>query len=287
MPGTLFVVGTPIGNLEDITLRALRTLREVDLIAAEDTRRTSKLLARYEIRRPLTSLREHNEVAESRRLVARLSAGESVALVSDAGTPGISDPGARLVSTARAAAIPVVPVPGPSAVATALSVSGLANNTHLFLGFPPSSGIARQEWFERASAEPGVVVAFEAPHRIRRTLLDLRDVGSNRLIAVFRELTKFAEEYIEYPTQAEAAVASLREQGEFTIIMGPSEGLAEPVAPEGLIASMVGRMVELAHFDQEESLVMVSRHLDLPIRVVRKAVKKARIAASQRERASP
>src|SRR4249920_1407926 len=136
-PGTLFVVATPIGNLEDITLRALRTLREVDLIAAEDTRRTSKLLARYDIRKPLVSLHEHNEHRERVRLVGRLQAGEQVALVSHAGTPGISDPGAPLVRAAREAGIRVVPIPGPSAVAAALSVSGIDLAEFAFMGFPP------------------------------------------------------------------------------------------------------------------------------------------------------
>src|SRR5690348_4824846 len=129
MPGTLFVVATPIGNLEDVTFRALRTLREVDLIAAEDTRRTRKLLSHYDIHRPLVSVREHNEARESARLVSRLARGESIALVSDAGTPGIADPGARLVAAARAAGVRVVPIPGPSAVTAALSASGFPADT--------------------------------------------------------------------------------------------------------------------------------------------------------------
>ena len=139
MPGTLFVVATPIGNLEDFTFRGVRTLREVDLIAAEDTRRTAKLLAHYDIKKPVVSLREHNEVRESTRLVARMLAGENVALVSDAGTPGIADPGARLVAAARASDVRVVPIPGASAVAAALSATGLPGDQFLFLGFAPSA----------------------------------------------------------------------------------------------------------------------------------------------------
>src|SRR5678815_494423 len=135
MPGTLFVVATPIGNLEDLSFRALRTLKEVDLIAAEDTRRTAKLLAHYAIRKPMVSLREHNEHRETPKLVARLAAGESIALVSDAGTPGISDPGQFLVQAAREAAIKVSPIPGPSAVMAALSATGLAADSFVFLGF--------------------------------------------------------------------------------------------------------------------------------------------------------
>src|SRR5690349_17841426 len=133
MPGALFVVATPIGNLEDLTFRALRTLKEVDLIAAEDTRRTSKLLSHYEIRKPMVSLREHNEVRESPRLVARMAAGESVALVTDAGTPGISDPGARLVAATHAAGLKVTPIPGPSAVTAALSASGFSADSFVFM----------------------------------------------------------------------------------------------------------------------------------------------------------
>src|SRR5262245_47875860 len=166
MAGTLFVVATPIGNLEDLTFRALRTLKEVDLIAAEDTRRTSNLLARYEVRKPLVSLREHNEHRESDRLVAQLLAGKSIALVSDAGTPAISDPGALLVRRARSRGVRVVPIPGPSAVAAALSVAGLTSEHFVFMGFPPSSGKARSAWFESARIETRPIVFFEAPHRI-------------------------------------------------------------------------------------------------------------------------
>src|SRR5580765_2190222 len=153
MPGTLCVVATPIGNLEDLTFRALRTLREVDVIAAEDTRRTAKLLAHYEIRKSMVSLHEHNETRESPRLVARMLTGESIALVSDAGTPGIADPGATLVSAARAAGVPIVPIPGPSAIAAALSVSGVSGSEFLFAGFPPSSGQAREEWLDQVGQE--------------------------------------------------------------------------------------------------------------------------------------
>jgi 16S rRNA (cytidine1402-2'-O)-methyltransferase len=162
MPGTLFVVATPIGNLEDLTFRALRTLKEVDLIAAEDTRRTSKLLAHYEIRKPLVSVREHNEAKSAARLVERLAAGESIALVSDAGTPGIADPGARLVAAVRAAGLPVIAIPGASAVAAAISICGFDASEFVFMGFPPPGGTARADWFERLDAETRPVVFFEA-----------------------------------------------------------------------------------------------------------------------------
>src|SRR6185295_9846181 len=166
--GTMFVVATPIGNLEDITVRALRVLREVALIAAEDTRRTSHLLARHAITTPTTSLHEHNEAAKSASLVARLERGDSIALVSDAGTPTVSDPGGQLIRGALDAGIRVEPIPGPSAVLAALAASGLPTGSFTFLGFPPTKSKARTEWFERARRVAGTLIFFEAPHRIRR-----------------------------------------------------------------------------------------------------------------------
>src|SRR5436309_13168116 len=173
MPGTLFVVATPIGNLEDITVRALRVLREVAIIAAEDTRRTAHLLARHAIVTATTSLHEHNEARKSPAIVARLVAGESVALVSDAGTPTVSDPGQRLIATAINAGIRVEPIPGPSAILAALAVSGVAGDAFTFLGFPPTRSKDRAIWLEHACTAGGTVVFFEAPHRIERTLRDL------------------------------------------------------------------------------------------------------------------
>ena len=199
MPGTLFVVATPIGNLEDLTFRALRVLREVDLIAAEDTRRTAKLLAHYEIRKSMVSLHEHNEHRETPRLIERIQGGATVALVTDAGTPGISDPGSKLVERAHAAGLHVVPVPGPSAVTAALSVSGVDGSTFLFLGFPPSSGAARSRWIDRLAEESSPVVFFEAPHRIRRTVTALI-AKVNRPIFIHRELTKIHEQLAVSPS---------------------------------------------------------------------------------------
>src|SRR5215510_11323112 len=163
MPGTLFVVATPIGNLEDITVRALRVLREVSVIAAEDTRRTAHLLARHAISTPTTSLHEHNESKKAPTLIARLQKGDDVALVSDAGTPTISDPGGHLIRLAIDAGLRVEPIPGPSAVMAALAVSGLPTETVTFLGFPPTLAKPRNEWFQRARAIGGTVVFFEAP----------------------------------------------------------------------------------------------------------------------------
>ena len=216
--GVLYVVATPIGNLEDLTFRALRILQEVDLIAAEDTRRTARLLAHYQISKPLTSLREHNEARETPRLVQQLRAGSRVALVSDAGTPAIADPGARFVRDARAAGVSIVPIPGPSAITAALSISGLQASAFTFLGFPPASGSSRRHWFERLAQVEDVVVFFEAPHRVHRTLADLADISVNRPIYVHREITK-VHEYFGESTESEPIV----DRGEFTIVVGPSD----------------------------------------------------------------
>ena len=170
MAGTLFVVATPIGNLEDITARALRVLGEVALIAAEDTRRTARLLARYAIRTPTTSLHEHNETTKSRTLIARLERGESIALVSDAGTPTVSDPGQRLIRAAIEAGVRVEAIPGPSAALTALAASGIQADTFTFLGFPPTRSTARAQWVSELGSAGRPVVFFEAPHRIVSTL---------------------------------------------------------------------------------------------------------------------
>jgi 16S rRNA (cytidine1402-2'-O)-methyltransferase len=217
MPGTLFVVATPIGNLEDITLRALRVLRDVAVIAAEDTRRTAHLLARHAISTPTTSLHEHNEAKKSASLVGRLLGGDDVALVSDAGSPTISDPGGDLIRAALDAHVRVEPIPGPSAAMAALTVSGFSTESFTFLGFPPTQSKNRNEWFERLRTVGGTVVFFEAPHRIRRTLTDLLHYAGDCRIVLARELTKAHEELVR--GQINAVLASeLTEKGEFTVI---------------------------------------------------------------------
>jgi 16S rRNA (cytidine1402-2'-O)-methyltransferase len=217
MPGTLFVVATPIGNLEDITVRALRVLRDVAVIAAEDTRRTAHLLARYDIRTPTTSLHEHNEWQKSESLIARLRAGEDVALVSDAGTPTVSDPGAHLIRTAVGAGINVEPVPGPSAVMAALSVSGLSTEAFAFLGFPPTRSKDRQAWFETLLQIEGAVVFFEAPHRVRSTLEELRRSAGDIPVVVARQLTKIHGELVR-GSVSEVLPQLKNERGEFTVV---------------------------------------------------------------------
>lgn len=223
MAGTLFVVATPIGHLEDISARALRVLREASLVAAEDTRRTGNLLRHFGIPTPLVSLHEHNERARADQLIASLHRGQSVALVSDAGTPAISDPGAELVARARAEGIRVNAVPGANAVAAALSVAGLREGSFAFLGFPPVKSKDRKEWLAKARRlhQDVALVVFEAPHRIARTLKDLDGVVK-RPIIVCRELTKLHEETVEGPA-AELAMRFASAQGEFTVVVPAAE----------------------------------------------------------------
>jgi 16S rRNA (cytidine1402-2'-O)-methyltransferase len=222
MPGILYVVATPIGNLEDVTFRAIRVLREVAVIAAEDTRRTARLLQHYSISTPTTSLHEHNERARTPSLISRLTRGESIALVSDAGTPVVSDPGALLVAAAHAAGIRVEPVPGPSAALAAVSASGLPAEQVLFVGFPPYRSIARKAWLERLRDEHRVIVFFEAPHRIRDTLTDLLAIFGDRIAAIGRELTKAHEELVVTPISLH--LERLTEpRGEFTVVVSGAD----------------------------------------------------------------
>jgi 16S rRNA (cytidine1402-2'-O)-methyltransferase len=194
--GTLYVVGTPIGNLEDISLRALRMLKEVDLIAAEDTRHTRKLLSHYGITTPLTSYYDQIETSKAPALVAQLQAGKTIALVSDAGTPGIADPGYRLVKGAAEAGIPVVPIPGPSMLTALLSVGGLPTDRFVFEGFLPAKRSQRQKALQRLKQEERTIVFFESPHRLTDMLTDLAEVYGDRQVVIGRELTKMFEEIL-------------------------------------------------------------------------------------------
>jgi 16S rRNA (cytidine1402-2'-O)-methyltransferase len=249
MPGTLFVVATPIGNLEDITLRALRVLREVAVIAAEDTRRTAHLLARHAIATPMTSLHEHNETRKTPAVIARLLSGESIALVSDAGTPTISDPGGHLIREAIAAGIRVETIPGPSAAMAAIAVSGMPTESFTFLGFPPARSKARTEWFDRLRATGGTVILFEAPHRIRRTLEDLKEVVGDCDVVVARELTKAHEELVRGPITAILA-GQLNERGEFVVIV--NIGLKTEYGPDRAL-DVSGLMAELGAMTNSEA----------------------------------
>jgi 16S rRNA (cytidine1402-2'-O)-methyltransferase len=220
MPGVLYVVATPIGNLEDITLRALRVLKAVDLIACEDTRRTRALLSHFAIHAPVTSYFEHNKLAKGEALRRALTEGRSVALVTDAGTPGISDPGFLLVRAAREGGIPVVPVPGPSAVIAALSAAGVPADRFIFDGFLPVKPGRRLHRLEALRALDMTVVCYESPHRILATLEAIGRVFGEAEIVVARELTKQFEEIVqEPPAGLIERFADGRARGEFTLII--------------------------------------------------------------------
>ena len=194
--GTLYIVSTPIGNMEDITLRALRILKEVDLIAAEDTRRTGLLLKHFGIQAPLTSYFEGNELKKKEFILAKLKEGKNVALVSDAGTPGVSDPGFRLIQLAIENQLPIVPIPGSSAVITALSVSGLPTDAFLFKGFLPHKSKKRRDLLRELEEVRETLIFYESPHRISETLRDILEILGDREIVLTRELTKVYEEII-------------------------------------------------------------------------------------------
>ena len=225
--GTLYIVGTPIGNLEDMTVRAVRILQTVDLIAAEDTRHTGKLLHHFQIKTPQISYHEHNLTTRTSELLSKLQQGRSIALVSDAGMPGISDPGYELVKACADEAITVVPIPGASAVITALSASGLPSDRFIFEGFLPAKSQARRTHLESLRSESRTIVFYESPHRLRATLQDLADIlGGDRLITLARELTKLHEEFWR-GTVADAIELYLKRepQGEYTIVVAGAESV--------------------------------------------------------------
>jgi 16S rRNA (cytidine1402-2'-O)-methyltransferase len=220
MPGTLYVVATPLGNLEDVTLRALRVLKEVAVIACEDTRRTRILLSHFGIHAPVTSYFEHNKLRKGARLIETLGRGQSVALVTDAGTPGISDPGFLLVKQAREAGVPVVPVPGPSAVVTALSAAGVPADRFVFDGFLPVKPRRRVHRLEALRDLEMTVVCYESPHRILPALDAIAQVFGEREIVVARELTKQFEEIVRGPAATlKARFEAGPVRGEFTLII--------------------------------------------------------------------
>ena len=270
MAGILYVVATPIGNLEDITFRALRVLREVAIIAAEDTRRTARLLQHYSISTPTTSLHEHNERTRTPELIGRLHRGDSVAVVSDAGTPLISDPGGMLVAAAHDARIRVEPVPGPSAALAAVSASGLPANQILIVGFPPSRSNDRKKWFEGLKDEPGLLVFFEAPHRIVASLTDLVQIFGDRLCAIGRELTKAHEELVVSPISMHLQ-ALTEHKGEFTVVVAPAEPLLEAPLDLPDAAALVREFGDLTNSSagsRREAVKLLARKYRVPTRAM-------------------
>ncbi len=225
--GTLYVVATPIGNLEDISLRAIRILREVDLVAAEDTRRTKKLLNAYKISTPLISLHEHNEKEKTELIIFKINSGMNVAYVSDAGTPCISDPGHYLIGFAHAENIRVIPVPGPSAVITALSASGFSADSFLFCGFLPARENKRREFMKSLKDEERTIVFYESPMRVCDSLKTLQQVLGDREIVLARELTKVFEE-VKRDKISEFIIRKTKFKGEITIII--KGGQKNPIA---------------------------------------------------------
>jgi 16S rRNA (cytidine1402-2'-O)-methyltransferase len=218
--GTLYIVSTPIGNREDITLRALRILKEVDLIAAEDTRHTGLLLRHFGIQKPLTSYFEGNELKKREYILSKLEQGDQIALVSDAGTPGISDPGFRLIQTTIENQIPVVPIPGPSAVIAALSVSGLPSDAFLFKGFLPHKMKKRRDLLKELEDVRETIIFYESPHRISETLRDIYEVLGDREIVLTRELTKVYEEILKGKvSEIQNQTAGRQLKGEITLVI--------------------------------------------------------------------
>jgi 16S rRNA (cytidine1402-2'-O)-methyltransferase len=274
MPGILYVVATPIGNLEDVTLRALRILREVSLVAAEDTRRTSKLLQHYSISTATTSLHEHNEYSKAPRLIERLRSGESIALVSDAGTPAISDPGARLVAAAHREGISVQPIPGPSAVTAAISAAGLDGEGFTFVGFPPNRASHRKKLLQRLATHELPIVFYEAPHRVLATLKDIQAELGERIVAVGRELTKIHELLAVRPISVWLATPPPA-QGEFVLVVfppRPAEGGTKPsVGPDGLAAEF-WRLTKIYGFGRREALREVATRFGVSTKAVFAAV---------------
>jgi 16S rRNA (cytidine1402-2'-O)-methyltransferase len=260
--GTLYVVATPLGNLEDITLRALRVLKAVDLIAAEDTRHSRKLLQHYGIATAVTSYYDHVERQKAPQLIIELKRGKCIALISDAGTPCIADPGFRLVQAASAAGVRVEAVPGPSAVAAALSVAGLPTDRFVFEGFVPAKSGARRRFFEALTSEPRTIVAYEAARRLPACLADLQTSLGDRRIVIVRELTKMFEEILRGTvSELGACIGERSLQGEVTLLIA---GATEPAAiatPEDLTTAIVRLRGEGMSLKEVARLLARERHV--------------------------
>lgn len=277
MPGTLFVVATPIGNLEDITLRALRTLRSVSVIAAEDTRRTANLLQRYEIPTPTVSFHEHNERARTAELMRRLEEGDSVAVVSDAGTPLISDPGARLVAAAVERGIRVEPIPGASAVLAALTAAGLATDRFTFLGFAPARRAERLRWLQSVRGLGGTLVYFESPNRIAASLEAVREILGERQIVLARELTKLHETFTR-GWISEILARPLETRGEYTVLVS-DQIQRSPMTASALtdtqIVETFGQITEFGGVSARDAVARIADEAGRPRQEIYAVLRKA------------
>lgn len=275
-PGTLFVVATPIGNLEDLTVRAVRILREVALVACEDTRHTARLLASEGIRTPTTSYFEHNERFKGERILQVLREGNDVALVTDAGTPGLSDPGYRLVRDARAEGLSVVPVPGPNAAVAALSVSGLPTDRFLFIGFLPPKAAARRRELEALRDRPETLVFYESPVRVVRSLGDMALALGDREAFLCREATKLHEEYVRDRLSALGRRLEARGEvkGEIVLVVAGAPAVAPLVASPEELDALFARLVAEGR-TRREAVKQAARMTGLPAREVYRRVLKA------------
>jgi len=282
--GKLYVVSTPIGNMADITLRALETLRAVDLIAAEDTRRTRKLLAYYGVHKPLISYREHNARERGSELIEKIASGRSVALVTDAGTPGVSDPGYLLIEEALKRGMEAVAIPGPTALISALSISGLPTQPFVFLGFPPARGAGRKRFFEKYAGLTMTLIIYESPRKLSKTLKDMLDNWGERRVAIARELTKMHEEI--FRGHVSEAVEHFRGgvRGELTLVVEGAEPGSEaspkscPVSAEYNLPSQGPtawrdelRSLLLGGLSSREAASAIAGRFNIPRRVVYQA----------------
>jgi 16S rRNA (cytidine1402-2'-O)-methyltransferase len=288
--GCLYLVATPIGNLEDITLRALRVLKESDQIACEDTRHTQKLLTHYDIHKPLISYHEHNEITRSAELVMAMEQGSKIALVSDAGMPLVSDPGHRLVALCLRHKLPVVPVPGPSALLAALSASGLPNEEFLFVGFLPARSGERRRALERLRIENRTIILYEAPHRVAETLGEARQVLGDRPACLARELTKVHEEFLRGRlSELQELVAARNVKGEITLLIGPLESslTTAPGEASETLADRVDELMRQAKLDRKEALKLAARERGMTRRAAYDELVRARLKTAADEDPDP
>ena len=262
--GCLYLVATPIGNLEDITVRAIRILKEADLIACEDTRQTQKLLNHYGIRKEMVSYHEHNELTRSPELVIELEQGAQIALVSDAGTPGISDPGHRLVTLCLRHHIRVVPIPGPSAFVAALAASGLPTEEFLFVGFLPARAGARRKALDALKAESRTLIFYEAPHRVVETLADALEILGARPAVIAREVTKIHEEFLRGPLAELLESARKRApRGEITLLIGAGDPQMQPAEVSVSLKERVAQLQAEGGVDRKAALKQAARERGL------------------------
>lgn len=279
--GKLYIVATPIGNLEDITLRAVRVLGEVDLIAAEDTRRTRILLQHYRIKTPVTSLYEQNEMAKSPALLARIKEGQCIACVTDAGTPAISDPGYQLVRSAIAEGIAVIPIPGVSALITALCVSGLPMDHFVFQGFLPDKHSKKRNVLQSLRDDHRTQIFYESPKRLLATLKDIREILGNRFLVVARELTKVHEEMVRgHVEDVLRTFADRSVKGEVTLIVAGSTAVEEPQSDENDVRERFDSLREKGQQSVRDIIDQIAAELSLPRKSVYHIVQRLRGSSS-------